>query len=53
MLKNQAPKNAEELFSMLENGWNNLSATLLTNLVDSIPLRCQAVIDSDGYATKW
>ena len=52
-LKDRSPKDREELFSVLKEGWNNLEPALLTKLVDSMPRRCQAVINSNGYATMY
>ena len=43
----------EELFQVLCNGWNALDRDLLTRLVDSMPRRIQAVIDNNGYPTKY
>lgn len=52
-LKDRQPGTKQELFEELERGWNALDVELLTNLVDSMPARCQSVIDSQGYATKY
>jgi hypothetical protein len=52
-LKDRSPKNEEELFQMLQDGWRALDINLLMRLVDSMPRRCQAVIDAKGYATKY
>lgn len=52
-LKDRNPQNEDDLFQCLQDGWNNLPVTLLENLVDSMPARCQAVIDSNGYPTKY
>ena len=52
-LKDRKPCNKDELFLTLLNGWNSLEVTLLTKLVESMPHRCQAVIDAKGYATKY
>jgi transposase len=43
----------EELFKVLEEGWNALPVDLLTRLVESMPRRIQAVIDAKGDATKY
>lgn len=52
-LKTRAPKNEEELFKTLQDGWNNLEPQLLLRLVESMPRRCQAVIDANGNPTKY
>lgn len=52
-LKDHQPGTKEELFEVLKAGWNSFDRDLLTGLVDSMPARCQAVIDSEGYATKY
>lgn len=45
--------NEEELFQELKREWQMLPIDLLERLVESMPRRCQAVIDSKGYATKY
>jgi hypothetical protein len=52
-LKDRSPKNEQELFITLHNEWQSLDISLLMNLVDSMPKRCQAVIDAKGFATKY
>lgn len=52
-VKSRRLNNAEELFTCLRNAWNALPVDLLERLVDSMPRRCQAVIDSRGYPTKY
>ena len=52
-LKDRRPQNEEELFEILKEGWKNLSTDLLERLSDSMPRRIQAVIDANGYATKY
>lgn len=52
-LRSRTCNNEVELFNILQEGWNALESSLLTKLVDSMPRRCQAVIDSNGYATKY
>ena len=47
------PQNDEELFEALEFEWNRLDVSILENLVDSMNRRCQMVIDSHGYPTKY
>ena len=52
-LRKRRPQNKEQLFQALSDGWNALDRDLLTQLVDSMPRRIQAVIDIDGYPTKY
>ncbi|GET02902.1 transposable element Tc1 transposase [Rhizophagus clarus] len=40
------PKNIRELMVVLEEKWNNIEPEILINLVDSMPRRVQAVLDS-------
>ena len=42
-----------ELFQVLQEGWNRLDVDLLRRLVESMPRRIQAVIDANGYMTKY
>jgi hypothetical protein len=49
-LKGRKPTTTLELYDELETFWNDLDISLLTKLVDTMPDRCQAVIDADGYA---
>jgi hypothetical protein len=49
-LKGRKPTTTLELYDELETFWNDLDVSLLTKLVDTMPDRCQAVIDADGYA---
>ena len=43
----------DDLFEVLQDAWYDLDTDLLTNLADSMPRRCQAVIDSKGWPTKY
>jgi transposase len=52
-LKDRVCSNESELFEILERGWKELDINLLTNLVASMPRRCQAVLESKGFATKY
>ena len=52
-VKDRQPGNEAELFQVLENAWKTLPVDLLSRLVDSMPHRCQAVVDAKGYATKY
>ena len=52
-LKSRKPNNKTELFQVLSDGWKALDPFLLNSLVESMPRRCQAVINAKGYATKY
>lgn len=47
------PPNKADLFKKIEEIWSEVPLDVLIKLVDSMPRRCQAVIDSKGYATKY
>eukprot|EP00033_Pygsuia_biforma_P007327 GCRY01008355.1.p1 GENE.GCRY01008355.1~~GCRY01008355.1.p1 ORF type:complete len:153 (+),score=16.86 GCRY01008355.1:538-996(+) len=46
-------KNPSELWEKLQKIWESLDQTILSELVDSMPLRIQAVIDAKGGHTKY
>jgi hypothetical protein len=52
-LEDRNSSNEDELFQVLEVGWKSLSTEFLKNLVESMPRRCQAVIDNEGLPTKY
>ena len=52
-LKDRQVNNAEELFNVLNQAWRALPVDILDRLVSSMPSRCQAVIENNGYATKY
>lgn len=52
-VKNRQPSNEEDLFEVIKTAWNALPVELLTKLVDSMPRRIKAVLDNNGYATKY
>ena len=52
-LKDRQVNNAEELFNALNQAWRALPVDLLDRLVSSMPSRWQAVIENNGYATKY
>jgi hypothetical protein len=51
--RERRPQTEEELFEILQNGWNNIPITKLNALVDSMPRRCAAVMKSKGLPTKY
>ena len=52
-LKDRRPQSKAELFQVLQEGWNRHDVDLLRRLVECMPRRIQAVIDSNGYMTKY
>ena len=51
--KNLRASNALEKFAQLEKAWSEIPYTVIDRLLDSLPRRCQAVIDAKGYPTKY
>jgi transposase len=49
----RAADTEEELFEILNEAWQQIPIELLNRLVESMPLRCQAVLDADGFATRY
>lgn len=47
------PKNREELWSVLQEEWGKIEIHKLQNLVNSMPNRIRAVLDSKGNPTKY
>ncbi|GBB83298.1 hypothetical protein RclHR1_10020002 [Rhizophagus clarus] len=47
------PKNKEHLWEILQEEWLNIDANKYQNLVNSMPHRIVAVIESKGYPTKY
>uniref|UniRef100_A0A8R1DMZ1 Tc1-like transposase DDE domain-containing protein n=1 Tax=Caenorhabditis japonica TaxID=281687 RepID=A0A8R1DMZ1_CAEJA len=45
--------NADEKFAQLEAAWKAIRLSVVHSLLDSMPRRCQAVIDAKGFATKY
>lgn len=52
-MKDRSPSNEEELFQLLRDEWKKIPAEYLASLIESMPRRCQAVIDNDGFVTKY
>uniref|UniRef100_A0A8R1IHF9 Uncharacterized protein n=1 Tax=Caenorhabditis japonica TaxID=281687 RepID=A0A8R1IHF9_CAEJA len=40
-------------FAQLEAAWKSIPMTVVQTLLDSMPRRCQAVIDAKGCPTKY
>jgi transposase len=53
MAKDRRPQTDDQLFEILEDTWKSIPITYLKNLVESMPRRCQAVLDNDGLPTKY
>ena len=47
------PKNAADKFEILRREWERIPQSVIDTLIDSMPRRCQAVIDNKGFATKY
>lgn len=45
--------NKAEKFAQLRQKWSEIPNEVLSKLIESMPRRCQAVIDSKGYPTKY
>lgn len=43
----------ERLHELVDQAWNDIEETLLATLVDSMPRRVQAVVNADGWYTKY
>lgn len=41
------------LFQRLEDAWKSIPTSVIDNLIASMPRRCQAVINNNGFATKY
>ncbi|CAI2325601.1 unnamed protein product [Caenorhabditis sp. 36 PRJEB53466] len=45
--------NANQKFDQLQSVWQAIPMSVIHTLLDSMPKRCQAVIDAKGYPTKY
>jgi transposase len=52
-VESRNPSTLAELEQHLKEEWEATDTELLASLVDSMPKRCQAVIDSKGHLTKY
>lgn len=43
----------DQLFDQLKKAWTEIPKDVVTNLIESMPRRCKAVIESQGFATKY
>ena len=51
--RGNAPANEQELFQALKQEWVAIPAQVIRNLIQSLPKRCRAVIDSRGGHTPY
>ncbi|RCN35444.1 hypothetical protein ANCCAN_18693 [Ancylostoma caninum] len=51
-LAGRKAKNVAEKFAQLEEEWKKIPQTTIDTLIDSMPRRCQAVIEAKGFPTK-
>ncbi len=47
------PQNHAQIFATPNDGWESLHQNKLNSLMESMPRRCQAVVDAKGYPTKY
>jgi len=47
------PKNKQDLFSILQEEWNAIPTSKYIKLIESMPQRIQACIESDGGPIKY
>uniref|UniRef100_A0A8R1IR70 Uncharacterized protein n=1 Tax=Caenorhabditis japonica TaxID=281687 RepID=A0A8R1IR70_CAEJA len=52
-LKEVRASNDNQKFAQLEAAWKSIPMTVVQTLLDSMPRRCQAVIDAKAYPTKY
>lgn len=45
--------NFDNLYTETKKAWEGIPSSVCENLVSSMPRRCQAVIDNNGFATKY
>ena len=51
--RNSAPQNLNDLRAALQEEWDAMPQQTISFLVNSIRRRCQAVIDAQGYMTRY
>jgi transposase len=47
------PTSLPELFEMVKEEWQKVPLSFIQNLVDSMPRRCQMVVEAKGETTKY
>lgn len=45
--------NQDVLFKQIENAWHSIDPEIITNLISSMPKRCELVLQNKGYWTKY
>ena len=53
LTQDRNPQSEDELFEILKHAWNSMSDEYPHNLVESMPSRCKAVIQSRGWPAKY
>ena len=53
LTQDRNPQSEDELFEILKHAWNSMSDEYPHNLVESMPSRCKAVIQSKEWPTKY
>uniref|UniRef100_A0A8R1ICY3 Uncharacterized protein n=1 Tax=Caenorhabditis japonica TaxID=281687 RepID=A0A8R1ICY3_CAEJA len=51
--KNKTAKNCTKKFEQLKEEWTKIRLQTLTNLIESMQRRCEAVLKAKGMATKY
>lgn len=46
-------RSKDELFRRIQSAWNGVPQDTITKLINSMPSRCAAVIQNNGYPTKY
>ena len=52
-VSNANPRNANQLWGVVQSAWNSIPAERAVGLVDSMKHRCETVIKNKGNATKY
>lgn len=52
-IRERGPRNLSDLKAIVLEEWNKITTDVCQKLVESMPRRCQAVIDSKGGHTKY
>jgi hypothetical protein len=52
-LRKKTYKKLDKLMEAIKEEWQKIPLERIIKLVDSMPKRCQAVIDAKGYSTKY
>lgn len=50
-LRHKRAKNADEKYQQLKEEWERIPQAVIDALIESMPRRCQAVIDAKGFST--